>query len=64
MSLVVNKDVGETWRQAVERLAARHGLLEECLTIFDREVKNGIASDHAAWHALYEWDCLDYEPDR
>lgn len=49
----------ETWRQAVERIAGKYGLQAECLQAFDIEIAGGCDEQEAAWHALYEWDCLD-----
>lgn len=55
----------ETYRGAVERIAAKFGLQEECLEVYDREVATGVEEHAAAWSALYEWDVLDLmeEPD-
>jgi hypothetical protein len=55
----------ETYRGAVERIATKFGLQEECLEVYDREVKDGVEERAAAWSALYEWDVLDLmeEPD-
>lgn len=63
MPLRATRNEGETWRQAVERKASEHGLAEECLTVFDREVASGTDEATAAWGALYEWDVLDYVPE-
>lgn len=61
MPLVLKKKEGETWREAMVRVASAHGLEAECTQVFEHEVKHGIPEDEAAWDALYEWDCLDYE---
>ena len=66
MSLVAQRQDAETWRDAVKRIAGAQGLEAECLDLFDAEVDaphfNGDEA-HAAWCALYEWDCLDFRPD-
>lgn len=62
MSLVVRRNEGETWRECVQRVAGKYGLEGECLDIFDADVAVGTDEGTAAWGALYEWDCLDYEP--
>lgn len=49
---------GESYRDAVIRLAKENGLVEECLEEYGRLLANGVADDEAAWAALYEWDCL------
>lgn len=46
----------ETWRECVRRNAAKYGLTDECLAIFDREVAQGMDEHRAAWNAMYEWD--------
>lgn len=63
MSLVAKRQEGETWRQAVERIAKPHRMDRECLDEFDANIAVGIPEDRAAWNALYEWDCLDYVED-
>lgn len=62
MPMVVTKKPTETWREAVARIAGAQGLAAECLAIFDSEAP-AHGEPLAAWHALYEWDCLDYVPD-
>ena len=63
MSLSVTKQPGETWRQCVERYAKPHGLERECLELFDEQIAIGETEDRAAFGALYEWDCTDYQGD-
>lgn len=62
MTLIVTRHPGETWRQAVRRMAGQHGLAPERLELFDRDVAAGGDPERAAWAALCEWDCLDYVP--
>lgn len=64
MPQIARKESGETWREAVSRIAGRQGLAAECLEVFDQAVARGDADSEAARDALYEWDCLDYEPDQ
>lgn len=64
MPLVVRRlSENESWRECVARYALKGGLLEECLDFFDDAVKNGEEENIAAFNALYEWDCTDYEDD-
>jgi len=58
IGLGVTRGAEETWRQTVERIAKVHHLENECLEIFDREVKEGEDEAQAAWNALFAWDCL------
>lgn len=51
----------ETWRQCVERLSSRYGLEDECLANFDTYIELGVPEDKAAFDALYDWDCTDYD---
>jgi hypothetical protein len=60
MSLMVQRNEDESWRECVERVAGKYGLGAECLSIFDDEVSGGKDPGDAAWGALYEWDCLEY----
>jgi hypothetical protein len=59
VSLGFERNHGETWRDAVKRVASRYGLEQECLETFDDDVEHGEPEDRAAWAALYEWDVLD-----
>lgn len=52
----------ETWRDCVKRYAKPHGLETEVLEAFDLSVGNGEEEGDAAFHALYEWDLLGWEP--
>lgn len=56
---LVHQLPGESWRDTVTRIAARHGLEGECLWEFDRQVANGDSPARAAFDALYDWDCLE-----
>jgi hypothetical protein len=48
----------------VERIAGKYGLENECLEVFDTLIKEGKTEEgQAAWAALYDWDCTDWEPD-
>lgn len=60
MSLQIKKQENETWRQAVSRIAGKHGLARECLEIFDEGISTGVDEGDLAFHALYEWDCTDF----
>jgi hypothetical protein len=60
MSLQVQRNEGESWRDSVIRHSRPWGLDEECLEIFDAKVSENQPEDDAAWDALYEWDCLEY----
>lgn len=53
---------GETWRDALIRIAKHYYLEEECLEVFDREIAEGVPEDRAAWNAAYEWDVLSFDP--
>ena len=66
MPLVATRNPGETWREAVARIAGKHGLAQECLDVFDNRMEfYGIGEESsAACDALYEWDCLDFEEDQ
>lgn len=64
MSLRVVKNENETWREAVERIAKVYGLEEECLYEYDRLRARNVIEAQAAWEALYEWDCLEFVPDK
>lgn len=59
IGLGCNRLAGESWRESVERIARKHGLVSECLEIFDEETARGVEAGKAAWTALYDWDCLD-----
>lgn len=59
VGLRVKRNDGETWRDAVRRVAGHHGMAAECLACFDRELSLGSDDGEAAWSALYEWDCLE-----
>ncbi len=64
MSLVVRKQENETWRECVQRVAGKQGLASECLEAFDHYIAHGDDDEPlAAWCALCDWDCLDFEPD-
>lgn len=63
MPLVVRRNEGETWRECVIRYAKPHGLQAECLVEFDSATLAGEDEAQAAFDALYEWDCTDFEPE-
>ena len=65
MPLVARKQEGETWREAVARIAGKQGLATECLEVYDDLMAKDLAHTEAdaAKQALYEWDCLAYEPE-
>lgn len=48
----------ERCRARVRSVAAKEGLEQECLDEYDRNIEKGYTPEHAAWCALYEWDCL------
>ena len=60
MGLKLTRLPDETWEETVKRYSSKYGLSHECLQLYDEEVANGVEKSAAAWHALYEWDCLDY----
>ncbi len=60
-SFGVKRNKDETWREAVIRYAKKEQLEQECLAEFDHNVKQGYDEPEAAFHALYEWDCLEPE---
>jgi hypothetical protein len=62
-SLKATKNENESWRQCVERYARAYGLEFEALAVFDAELKKGTEEPQAAFHALYEWDLLDFVKD-
>jgi len=64
MGLYCERREGESWRDAVKRIAGKQGLADECLIIFDADVERGTEEAQAAWGALSEWDCLDYRPEK
>ncbi len=55
----VRKNADETWRECVIRYASAQGLENECLDLFDRDVKDGIPEDRAALDSLNDWDCAE-----
>lgn len=59
VKLGLTKNPGESWRDAAERYARKHGLEHEVLELFDQDVSAGGDPAHAAWSALYEWDILE-----
>lgn len=61
IAFVLRPNEGEGWREYVERIAGEQGLQDECLFIFDEEVGKGEEPEHAAFSALYEWDCCPVE---
>ena len=63
MPLIARRNENETWREAVKRIASRHGLWIEALEEFDHCIEAGATEESAAFDALYEWDLLDYEDD-
>lgn len=63
MSLGCKRNAGETWRDCAIRYAARYGLQDEVVGIFDFSVISGAPEDQACWDALCEWDLLDFRED-
>lgn len=63
MSLYCERHEGESWRDAVKRIAGKYGLEDECLDAFNECLEDGDSEDKAAWNALCEWDCLEYRPE-
>lgn len=61
--LQITKTSGETWRDCVERIAGKCGLVSECLDLYDDAIKAGALEEEAAFEALYEWDCCELVPD-
>jgi hypothetical protein len=61
MPLVVRRRSDETWREAVIRIASLWGLRAECLEFYDADIERGVAPEKAAFCALLEWDCCEYE---
>ncbi len=57
--LTVIKNQGETWRDAVIRIAKKFGLEDECIPIFDSQVDGGVPENEAAYNALYEFDAVE-----
>jgi len=62
-SLVMIKNQGETWREAVMRYATKYGLDDECLAVYESQVDGGVPEQEAAFNALAEWDCLEVGED-
>ena len=61
MSLVLRKLPQETWCTAMIKQADKWGLVAEVQEFYDIYRKNGATEKQAAFDALMEWDCLDYE---
>lgn len=61
MNLWCERQPGESWRDAVRRIAGRHGLADECLAAFRTYLAQGMDEGGAAWSALNDWDCLEVE---
>lgn len=62
MGLRVLRFPNESWREAVARHGRKQALETEVLDEYDRNIKEGDPEEEAAFHALYEWDCCDYDP--
>jgi len=63
MTLILHREKGETWREAALRQAEKFGLQDDVAHSFDAE--KAVTEDEqaeAAFHACYEWDVLDLEP--
>lgn len=59
MALVARKVGLESWREAVERRAARADRTAECLAAFDEARAAGAPEHIAAYRALDAHGCLD-----
>ena len=57
--IAITRHPGESWRDAVRRIASMHGLADECADAYDRRPEQ--SERLRAWHALDEWDCLERE---
>jgi len=63
VGLYCKRNEGESWLDAVKRIAGKYGMEEDCVAAYCECIEAGESEELAAWNALYEWDCLDYRDD-
>lgn len=60
--LVLNRNEGESWKDAALRVAKQYGLYDEVHEQYHKFIHKGYSEDDAAFYACEEWDILEYEP--
>lgn len=58
IQIIMQRNKGETWRDAAKRIAQAYGLEQEVLKEYDAAIEVGVTPAEAAYMACYEWDVL------
>lgn len=61
MALKITRNNGETWEECAGRYAKEYGLENEAMSSYWYYFHRGFEPSQAAYYALSDWDCLDYE---